>query len=75
MANILSKIHVIQVLSLAGNTLGDSGVKCLAKGIMDTISLYDVNISDNGFGVEGLDELGKALEVNKSLRVMDISGN
>lgn len=75
MANILCKIHVIQVLSLAGNTLGDSGIKCLAKGIRDTTSLYDVNISDNGFGVEGIEELGKALEINKSLRVMDVSSN
>ncbi|XP_067833936.1 NACHT, LRR and PYD domains-containing protein 3-like isoform X1 [Heptranchias perlo] len=69
-------LHKCQVLRLASNKLGDSGVKLLSAALrnpdckIQKLDLWDVSLSDSC-----TDDLVSALSTNRSLTVLDLGSN
>ena len=48
---------------------------CIYLKFQSNTDLQSLNLSWNGFGMEGCHEMGKVLKVNKSLTELDLSSN
>ncbi|KAF5397341.1 Nalp (Nacht leucine rich repeat and pyrin domain containing) [Paragonimus heterotremus] len=63
-------------LNLSWNRLGSGGMRQFAKGLAENKYLKSLNLSFNGIGPrKGCPELALALKGNKTLEVLDMSGN
>ncbi|KAF6768237.1 hypothetical protein AHF37_03427 [Paragonimus kellicotti] len=63
-------------LNLSWNRLGSGGMRPFAKGLAENKYLKSLNLSFNGIGPrKGCPELALALKGNKTLEVLDVSGN
>ena len=63
-------------LNMSGNTsLGDTGVKCIGKGISVSTTLILLNLRNCGITASGAEYLSQMLSQNRSLQSLDIGAN
>ena len=75
--DLLKINQTLTILDLRGNTLCDQGIFQLSQGLKHNIGLMDLNVSQNGFSVFGIEFIKDAISVNTqcNLRQLDISYN
>jgi len=64
-----------QDLDLSSNKLGDAGGTVLATALRDNRALLRLRLADCSLGVDALQLLATAIEVNTTLTHLDVSGN
>ena len=73
---LVSSLHSskLRVLRMAGTGISDPDFDCLARYIHSTTSLEELRIGENEISVESIDSLCRALSVNSSMRMLNMSG-
>ena len=62
-------------LRLAGNSIGDEGMKIVSRGLANCKSLHSLDISSNNLGDDGVDSLVSALKNCTKLKNLYMTGN
>ncbi|KAL3938733.1 MAG: hypothetical protein SGARI_001625, partial [Bacillariaceae sp.] len=66
----------LKVLSLEGNSIGNVGVKCIAKALEETTStLQALDIDRVGCSMDGMKALSESVAENATLQSLSCSGN
>ena len=72
---IVSYHETLAKLDLSRNYLGDKGVEALAKGLMSSPSVKDLNLSDTRCSFRGATALAAMISCNKTLEIVNFSWN
>jgi Ran GTPase-activating protein (RanGAP) involved in mRNA processing and transport len=72
---IVSYHETLAKLDLSRNYLGDQGVEALAKGLMSSPSVKDLNLSDTKCSFRGATALAAMISSNKTLEIVNLSWN
>jgi len=73
-ANALPKLSIGK-LDLRSNSIGDSGIRELAKSLRRSKSLQILFLTQNRFGTDGADDLISSLECNCKITHISVEGN
>ena len=76
LGEMLKTNTTLKSLKMSGNTsLGDTGVKCIGKGISANTTLVLLNLRNCGITASGAEYLSQMLSQNRSLQSLDIGAN
>lgn len=62
-------------LDASGNAFGDAGAGAIGEAIGANGRLDDLNLSNNGIGREGVCAIAVGVEMNRALKILELSGN
>lgn len=72
---LLKVNKTITTLSLRGNQLHAAGMAILCEGLKENTSVHTLHVDYTNMGSDGIIALGKALEVNRTLKHLTTDGN